>query len=100
MMGLKFLYVYTMQGCEVCAEAKPIVEEFKRQNPLKLFVVYVDATRSILSLNDVNPHSTPAYALVDEKQVPLKKFEGLMTLQQLHDFVYGDFGAPTKRKRT
>lgn len=99
MAGLKTLYVYTMQGCEVCAEAKPIVEEFKRQHLFKVLVVYVDATRSIISLADIDPKTTPSFAVVDETQTPLKKHEGLLTLEQLNAFVFGDFGTTIKKKR-
>lgn len=99
MAGLKTLYCYVMQGCDVCAEAKPIVEDFKRQHLFKLLVVYVDATRSIISLADIDPKSTPSFALVDETQTPLKKHEGLLTLEQLNAFVFGDFGTPIKRRK-
>lgn len=100
MAGLKTLNVYIMQGCEVCSEAKPIVEEFKRQNLFKIFVVYVDATRNIISLADIDPKSTPAFALVDETLTPLKKHEGLLTLEKLNEFVFGDFGTPIKRRKS
>lgn len=99
MTRLKTLNVYVMQGCDVCAEAKPIVEEFKRQNLFKVLTVYVDATRNIISVAQVEPKSTPAFALLDEHQQPLKVHEGLLTLEQLNSFVFGDFGSPVKRKR-
>ena len=99
MAGLKLLLVYTMRDCPVCADAKLIVEDFKRQNLFKVLVTYVNATHNIVSLADINPRSTPAFALVDDAQQPLKKHEGLLTLEQLTDFVYGDFGTPVKRRR-
>lgn len=100
MTGLKTLNVYVQQGCTVCGEAKVIVEEFKRQNLFKLFVVYVDATRNIISLADIDPKSTPAFALIDETMTPLKKFEGLLTLKQLNEFVFGNFGTSIKKRKS
>lgn len=98
--GLKTLYMYGQSGCEVCAEAKIHVEAFKKTNLLKVMVIFVDATRNIVSMADIDPQSTPAYALLDEIFQPVKKHEGLLNLDQLNDFVFGTFAdGSLKRKR-
>jgi hypothetical protein len=51
--------------------------------------VYVDATRNVISHVDIDPKSTPAYALLDEWAKPLRTHEGLLTLEQLNDFAEG-----------
>lgn len=98
---LNSLYVYVQSGCGVCQQAKPIVEQFKRENLAKVLVIYIDASRDIISLSDFDPRTTPAYALFDWKHTLLKKHEGgLLTLEQLREFVFGDFETKkSKRKR-
>lgn len=93
------LYMYGQSGCEVCKEAKVHVEAFKKQNLLKCMVIYVDASRNIVSMVDIDPKSTPAYALLDPIFQPMKKHEGLLTLEQLNDFVYGSFANGSIKKK-
>lgn len=98
--GLVTLYFYGQHGCEVCKEAKVHVEAFKKANLLKVMVVQIDATRNVVSMVDIDPKSTPAYALLDPIFQPVKKWEGLLTLEQLNDFVFGTFAnGSLKRKR-
>lgn len=97
--GIPTLYLYTQKGCDVCAEAKGIVETFKKANLMKVMVVNVDATRNIVSMADIDPKMTPAYALLDEIFQPVKKWEGLLPLEKLNDFVFGKFADDSIKKR-
>lgn len=99
MPGIKTLYFYSQFGCDVCAEAKPHVEAFKKDNLLRVFVIHVDASRNIVSMADIDPKSTPAYALLDESFQPVKTHEGLLTRAQIDEFVYGKLGKQVKAKR-
>lgn len=97
--GLKTLLFYGQRDCEVCAEAKPHLEAFKRANLLKIFVIQVDATRNVISHVDIDPKSTPAYALIDEIFQPLKLHEGLLDADQLEKFAFGDFANDSLKKK-
>jgi len=93
------LYVFTARECDACTEAKPIVEEFKRKNLFKVMVVIVDATHRVIALADIDPQATPTFALVDDRHEVLKKHVGVLSLDQLQDFVFGNFGVKRKKEK-
>ena len=97
--GANTLFIYTQHGCSVCAEATIEAEKFKKAHLFKVLVVYVNASRNIVSIHEANPRSTPAYALTNSKHEPLKTHEGLLSEDQLAEFVFGNFGTPSKKRR-
>lgn len=96
---MKVLTIYTMSGCEACTEAKPIFQDFSRNNLGKVLCINASISVRTVSVTGLKPKATPTYELSDEKRETIKVHEGLLDGKGLKEFVFGDLGKTLRKSK-